>query len=90
MKKNLQNRILERSVLLTILSTKINCSRWTVTRSKKPRSLNQFEHSSTDLRPGLQMSSIVLCHGLVLRSHRVVEIQIKASPAIKKKTGDEP
>ena len=50
--------------------------------------LYNIEHSSTDLQPCLQMSSNKLCHGLVLKIYSVVEIQIQASFAIKKKTAD--
>ena len=52
-------------------------------------SLYEIEHSSTDLQPCLQMSSKILCHGLVLTIHIVVEIQIQASIAIRTKTVDE-
>ena len=45
-------------------------------RNEKPCSLYTIEHSSTDLQPCLQMSSKSLCHGLALRSHRVVETQV--------------
>ena len=68
--------------------SKIICSRWTVKRNKKPCSLFKLEHSSTGLQQGLQISSNSLCHGLVLKSHRVVEIQIQASLAKKMKTVD--
>ena len=51
---------------------------------KNSCSLYKIEHSSTDLQPCLQMSSNSSCHGLVLKIHGVVEIQIKASIAIKK------
>ena len=50
---------------------------------KKSCSLYKIEHSSTDLQQCLQMSSDSLCHGLVLKIHSVVEIQIYASFAIK-------
>ena len=43
---------------------------------KKPCSLCKIEHSSADLQPCLQISSNSLCHGLVLKSDSVVEIQI--------------
>ena len=39
-------------------------------------SLYKIKDSSTDLQPCLQMSSNNLCHGLVLKIHSVVEIQI--------------
>ena len=65
------------------LISKIICSRWTVKRNKKSCFLNKVEHSSTGLQPGLQISSNSLCHVLVLKSHRVVEIQIQASLAKK-------
>ena len=50
--------------------------------------LYKIELSSTDLQPCLQMSSNNLCHGLVLKIHSVVEIQIQASFAMKVKTVD--
>ena len=55
---------------------------------KNSCSLYKIEHSSTDLQPCLQMSSISLCHGLVLKIHSVVELQIQATFAIKTKTID--
>ena len=55
---------------------------------KKLSPFKKNEHLSTDVQPSLQMSSINLCHGLVLKSHSVVEIQIKASFAIKMRTVD--
>ena len=76
MEKNLQVTILQQSVFLIISSPKQRCGRWTVTRNKKPCSLNKFEQSPADLQPGLQVSSNSLCHGLVLKNHKMVEIQI--------------
>ena len=51
--------------------------------------LYKSEHSSTDLQPCLQMSSNGLWHGLVLKVHIVVKIQIQASIATRTKTVDE-
>ena len=47
-----------------------------VTQNQKPCSLYEIEHSSKDLQPCLQMSTNSLCHVLVLKNHRVIEIQI--------------
>ena len=58
------------------------------TKWKNSCSLNEIDYSSSDLQPCLQMSSNNLCHGLDLKIHSVVEIQIQASFAIKKKTVD--
>ena len=58
------------------------------TKCKNSRSLYKSEHSLTDPQPCLQMSSNSLCYGIVLKIHRVVEIQIQASFAIKTKTVD--
>ena len=49
------------------------------TKWKNSCSLYEIELSSTDLQPCLQMSSNSLCHGLVLKIHSMVEIQIQAS-----------
>ena len=38
--------------------------------------LYKIEHTSTDPQPCLRKSSNSLCNGLVLRSHRAVEIEI--------------
>ena len=43
---------------------------------KIPCSLYKNEHSSTNLPPCLQMSSISLRHFLVLNSHRVVDMRL--------------
>ena len=58
------------------------------TKRKNSCSLYKSEHTSTDLQPCLQMSLNILCHGIVLTIHIVVEIQIQASFAIKMKTVD--
>ena len=55
---------------------------------KNSCSLYEIEQSSTDIQPCLYMSSNDLCHGLVLKTHSVVELQIQASFAIKKKKID--
>ena len=65
-----------RNTNLSASSNKNENSRWTETRNEKNCSLCKIEHSSTDLQTGLQMSSNSLCHDLVLKSHKVVEIQI--------------
>ena len=41
-----------------------------------------------DLQPCLQMTQYYFCHGVVLKIHSVVEIQIQASFATKMKTVD--
>ena len=43
---------------------------------KKPCLLYKIEHSCTDLQRCLQISSNILCHVLVLKSHNVLEVQI--------------
>ena len=59
------------------------------TKLKHSCCLYKIENSSTDLQRCLQSSSNMLCYGLVLKIHSVLEIQIQASFAIKKKTVDE-
>ena len=65
-----------RNTNLSVSCNKNENSRWTSTRNEKPCCLYKIEHSSTDLQSCLQMSSNSLCHVLILKSHRVVEIQI--------------
>ena len=49
---------------------------------KNSYSLYKIEYPSTDLQQCFQMSSNNLCHGLVLKIHRVLEIQIDGSPTV--------
>ena len=66
-----------RNTDLSVFCNKNENSRMTVTRYENTLAVyKKIEQSSTDIQPCLQMSSNSSCHGLVLKIHSVVEIQI--------------